>query len=164
MSDDIKADDNNKGAKGSGPAPKADYDVGYRRPPKDKCFKKGASPNPLGRPKKRERAWSENQLNTDILTEANKMVSVKVNGRTTRITMQELITQRIFMDAARGAKGAMRLSMELVRDAVMGRAKIHAKFYNDLDYLEEFSFCRTDKNPNGDTSFLDYWRKKSRKP
>jgi len=164
MSDDIKADDNNKGAKGSGPAPKADYDVGYRRPPKDKCFQKGVSPNPLGRPKKRERAWSENQLNTDILVEASRLVPVKVNGKTVRITLQELITQRIFMDAARGAKGAMRLAMELVRDAALGKAKLHKKFYDNLDYLEEFSFGKTDKNPTGDTSFLDYMRKNSRKP
>jgi hypothetical protein len=61
-----------------------EYDIGYKKPPREWCFKKGVSGNPLGRPKKvvdpreraEQRAW-------------NGTISIDIGGRTRTITMRE---------------------------------------------------------------------------
>lgn len=70
-----------------------DYSVGYGRPPKHSQFRKGQSGNPSGG---RTSSSFAMQLNKAL----KKTVSVKINGRSKRITRQELIAQQTVNRAA----------------------------------------------------------------
>jgi hypothetical protein len=61
-----------------------EYEIGYKSPPRAWCFKKGASGNPFGRPKKavdpretaEQRAWDQT-------------MQIDVGGRARTITLRE---------------------------------------------------------------------------
>jgi hypothetical protein len=80
-----------------------DYPVGYRRPPAHTRFRKGQSGNPSGR-----RGWSPN-FAMQLEKALQKVVSVKINGRTRRITRQELIAEQAVNRAAAGDSRYLKL-------------------------------------------------------
>ena len=73
-----------------------DYDVGYGRTPKNTRFKKGQSGNPKGR-KKGDRA-----LKSDMRAELNERVQITENGRTVKLTKQQLVIKRLVAKAIKG--------------------------------------------------------------
>jgi hypothetical protein len=56
------------------------YEVGYRKPPRSGCFKKGQRANPKGRPK-----GSKSAL-TIFREEAEELITVRENGRTRKMS------------------------------------------------------------------------------
>ena len=48
-------------------ARKKDYEVGYRKPPKDKRFKKGQSGNPAGRSKGKDKLTEPGEVFADVM-------------------------------------------------------------------------------------------------
>ena len=54
---------------------KSDYEVGYKKPPKDTQFKPGQSGNPLGRPK------GTKNLKTDLMEELGQKIVVREGDR-----------------------------------------------------------------------------------
>jgi hypothetical protein len=65
-----------------------EYEIGYKKPPKDTKFKPGVSGNPNGRPK------GSKNFRTLMLEKANAKISVIENGVRKEITRQEaLVTQ-----------------------------------------------------------------------
>jgi len=68
------------------------YEVGYRKPPKDKQFKPGKSGNPKGRKKGRR---SIQAVAREMLGET---VEVKLNGLVRKITRAEMIVMRLMQD------------------------------------------------------------------
>ena len=57
-----------------------DYDVGYRKPPKQSKFKKGETGNPRGRPKRTTHAmpeWREARMKAIIRQEAYRLIDIK---------------------------------------------------------------------------------------
>ena len=60
-----------------------DYEVGYKKPPKDSQFKKGESGNPKGRKK------NTRNLKTDLTKILEKRISVREGERKFRVSGQE---------------------------------------------------------------------------
>lgn len=79
--------------------------VGYGKPPRHSRFRKGESGNPSGRPK------GARGLKADLKAELSERVRVTENGRTRRLTKQQLILKSL---AARAAKGDNRATAKIV--------------------------------------------------
>ena len=70
------------------------YEVGYRRPPKDRQFKKGESGNPTGRPKRKPKPGQS--LLEALLEQLDRPMTIEENGKTYEITTkEELVKQAI---------------------------------------------------------------------
>jgi hypothetical protein len=72
------------------------YDVGYRKPPREKQFSKGRSGNPTGRPK------GAKNLKTDLEEELKERISVKIGGRSAKLTKQRALIKTILSRAIGG--------------------------------------------------------------
>ena len=82
----------NAGDVGSGSTKK----VGYGSPPLHSRFQKGTSGNPYGRHKNRP------TVDEILLTEADRLVKVQENGRSKKMTIEQVIYARQTRSAARG--------------------------------------------------------------
>jgi hypothetical protein len=82
--------------------------VGYKRPPKKHQFQRGQpSPNPKGRPRKNK------GFQALLLEQLNKKVTVSVNGRKRKVTLNEVILQQLMKRAAAGDLDAIKLIIKL---------------------------------------------------
>lgn len=72
------------------------YDVGYKKPPKGKRFKKGQSGNKKGRPK------GVKNIGTLFKKMLNESITIQENGKARKSTMRETIVRRTVIDAAKG--------------------------------------------------------------
>ena len=67
-----------------------DYDVGYRKPPKQGQFKKGETGNPRGRPKRPTHAmpeWHEERMKAIISQEAYRLIDIHEGGKEARLPL-----------------------------------------------------------------------------
>ena len=91
-----------------------DYEIGYRRPPRETRFKKGQSGNPKGRRKKKPASFEE------VLGEAlNERITVVIKGQARSLTMKELIVEQLGERAAKGDRLALATLLKL-REYVEG--------------------------------------------
>jgi hypothetical protein len=81
-----------------------DYEVGYGRPPKHTQFKKGQSGNPKGRKK------GARGRKTDLRAELNERIEVTENGKSVKLTKQQLMVKQL---AAKALKGDVRAISKL---------------------------------------------------
>lgn len=88
---------------------KDSYDVGYGKPPKSGQFQKGKSGNPRGRPK------GARGLKTDLKAELGERVTITENGRTRKLTKQQLMVKQL---TAKAVKGDMRAISKLAELAI----------------------------------------------
>lgn len=88
---------------------KLGYEVGYRKPPTEKRFKKGRSGNPSGRPKRLP------ILDPGLLLEAiaNEEIDIVENGRRKRMPKAEIEFRQLFAKALKGDLGAARHAVNL---------------------------------------------------
>lgn len=85
------------------------YDVGYGKPPKSGQFQKGKSGNPRGRPK------GARGLKTDLKAELGERVTITENGRTRKLTKQQLMVKQL---TAKAVKGDLRAISKLAELAI----------------------------------------------
>lgn len=85
-----------------------EYEVGYRKPPKNTRWKKGQSGNPNGRPKKAR------GLKTDLRAELVSKMEIKMNGQVVSGTRQQLMLRTLSARAASGDVRATRILLDLV--------------------------------------------------
>lgn len=80
------------------------YEVGYKKPPKETQFKKGQSGNPSGRKKKP----IPKSLHEAIVLELADIVTIKENGKAVKMPKYELLAKAIINDAIKSEKGNSR--------------------------------------------------------
>ena len=80
----------------AGPTRKADYQVGYKRPPRQTRFKPGQSGNPKGRPK------GTPNHRTTVNRVMNETVSVREGDKTCRVTKFEAAVQAQTLKSMKG--------------------------------------------------------------
>jgi len=89
--------------------PGRSYEVGYGKPPKDKMFKKGGpSPNPHGRPPKKETFY------TAVLRHLSQEIKVTTaDGEVRDIEKRDLIAERVVQKAAMGDIQAIKIISQI---------------------------------------------------
>ncbi len=107
-----------------------DYDVGYRKPPKQSKFKKGETGNPRGRPKRPTHAVPEMYeagMKAILLQEAYRLVDINEDGKKTRMPLIQVIIRRLGVSAAQGRSRPMRYYMDLLRSIEEGNFSAYAR-------------------------------------
>jgi hypothetical protein len=92
------------------PDQKADYEVGYGKPPRDTRFKKGQSGNPRGRPPRAK------NLKTLLSEALNEPVIVTENGGHRKITKREAIITQLVNRSATADLRAIKILLNMLRD------------------------------------------------
>jgi hypothetical protein len=92
----------------------ANYEVGFKKPPKKNQYKNGDHGNPHGRPK------GTKNLKTDLAEELSEMIAVRENGHTRKISKQRALLKGVLARAMQGdqraATNIFSLAMKLLID------------------------------------------------
>ena len=81
--------------------------VGPGKPPRHTRFKPGQSGNPKGRPK------GSKNFATILQQQLTKKITITVDGKPRRVTVQEVIARRLATDSMKGTTKAMELLIRL---------------------------------------------------
>jgi Family of unknown function (DUF5681) len=81
--------------------------VGPGKPPRHTRFKPGQSGNPNGRPK------GSKNFATILQQQLTKKITITVDGKPRRVTVQEVIARRLATDSMKGTTKAMELLIKL---------------------------------------------------
>ncbi|MEM9086343.1 MAG: DUF5681 domain-containing protein [Pseudomonadota bacterium] len=102
-----------------------DYEIGYKKPPKARQFKKGQSGNPAGRPlgakNKKPSKRLVNELSNMILSEADRLVPITEHGERAEIPLAQLILRKMAADAAKGSDRARKEFLTMTKEAQQHR-------------------------------------------
>lgn len=112
-----------------------EFDVGYRKPPKDTQFRKGQSGNPNGRPK------GTKNLKTDLIEELGEIILIREGGKPIRISKQRAIIKSLVSRAVKGDARAADLLLKLIQQSVEKDPSDQTEedfSADDLDILKEF--------------------------
>jgi len=85
----------------------ADYEVGYKRPPKETQFKPGQSGNPNGRPK------GARNLKTDLADELQERIVLREGGERRTVSKQRAMLKRLMERALNGDTRAASLIINM---------------------------------------------------
>ena len=110
------------------------YEVGYKKPPKHTQFQRGCPPpNPKGRPKK------QFNLAELIRKELDKQITVRENGRTLRMTIQEAWIRRMINEAIKGKRRAQRTFVKVAKpaEAWLGDPRPNIFWLIDSEYKDK---------------------------
>lgn len=78
---------------------KKNYEVGYKKPPKQTQFKPGKSGNPKGAPKNKTNFKDMKRITRDILHEK---IEVTENGRKTKKSKMEVLLRSLYNQSLKG--------------------------------------------------------------
>lgn len=117
-----------------------DYEVGYGKPPKGCQFKKGASGNPSGRPKKASDFASE------LKQELNSKLIINENGQRKVITKSVGLKRQVVNKAVSGNLQAARLVADWARKGEEKAAEQQQSSPKDRDYENLKADDLTDKD------------------
>ena len=105
-----------------------DYEVGYGKPPKDGQFKKGASGNPSGRPKKPA------DFDSALMRALDVREKIIENGKAKVVTKRDLAATRLANEAASGKLPAIRVVRDTSRGVQERAAELQENSPNKRDY------------------------------
>jgi hypothetical protein len=122
---------------------RADYQVGYGRPPKHTRFEPGQSGNPNGRSK------GTQNLKTDLMQELSERISVTEGGKPKMLSKQRALVKSLTAKAIKGDARAISILINLmVRVLVLVEQETEADVLSpeDMAILENFIARRSDAN------------------
>lgn len=126
-----------------------DYEVGYRKPPKESQFKKGQSGNPKGRPK------GAKGVRASLRRELESKIKIREENREQHVSKYEAIAKRLIAAALTGDMKAMlrilEIDAELFTDgADKGSASYEVQSLEqiDLEILRDY-FASTSETKQG---------------
>ena len=85
-----------------------DYDIGYKKPPKQGQFKPGQSGNPKGRPKGLQ------NLATDLQEELEQKILITEANKSQEVTKQRAMLKTLFAKALKGETRAANVLIGLI--------------------------------------------------
>ncbi len=110
-----------------------DYEVGYKRPPKEHQFKKGVSGNPKGRPKNNA-TFAEN-----ILDEMQEKIIVKESGKQKKITKKQALAKKLVAEALNGKNSAIKLLLPILASETNLAKEVDEELtLNDAQIIEDY--------------------------
>lgn len=108
-----------------------DYEVGYRKPPKSGQFKKGASGNPSGRPKKPP------EIGSEVMRELDSPLMINENGKRKVIKKREGIAKQLVNKSLSGHLPSTRMVLALQQQALEKAAEQQRLAYRTADDLTD---------------------------
>jgi len=98
----------------------SNYDVGYKKPPREHRFRKGASGNPKGRPRKIKA--DAQTLGEIILEETQRPITLIENGQPVELTVERALVRSAFVLGIKGKSSSLRQAHQLLQLAQVARA------------------------------------------
>lgn len=89
------------------------YEIGYKKPPKNGQFKPGQSGNGKGRPK------GHRNIKTDLLEELMTQISVTENGRSKKMSKQAVFIKQVCTKALGGDLASGKLLITLMQKYIV---------------------------------------------
>ncbi|MGL4562710.1 MAG: DUF5681 domain-containing protein [Brevinema sp.] len=108
--------------------------IGYKQPPKETQFRKGASGNPKGRPK------GSKNLKTILKKELEEKMTIQEKGKTKKVTKQEAIVKTLVNNTLKGDKNAMQALLRLINNIVGDEVEVVAPELHaeDMEILKRY--------------------------
>ena len=90
---------------------KSDYEIGYRKPPEGRRFKKGQSGNPSGRPTK-----SAKSAQPVLVRKSDEQILVVMNGRCQKTTRRDVVMVQLVDQPAVAGFSATKFLADLLKE------------------------------------------------
>ncbi len=110
-----------------------DYEVGYKKPPKEYQFKPGVSGNPKGRPKLIQ------DFKSDFQDELEEVITLKEGGNIKTMTKQRALIKRLITNALNGNAASIKLVTSIMSSLPIKPKDIEADLsIEDTQILKDF--------------------------